>query len=138
RAAAGRFFQDRVEGLLGVGIERARNVPGIAGEPRPMLAHPPLLLAGSHYVGPVRARARSVCGAFPFAQVPAAAIPCRRDPSSRREERGMAHPNAEVARRATEALSRRDIEGFLSLHADDVVVHFPGRGPMAGDYRGKD
>jgi len=50
----------------------------------------------------------------------------------------MAHPNAEVARRATEALSKRDIEGFLSLHADDVVVHFPGRGPMAGDYRGKD
>jgi ketosteroid isomerase-like protein len=49
----------------------------------------------------------------------------------------MAHPNEEVARSATEALSKRDIEGFLALHADDVVVHFPGRGPMAGDYRGK-
>jgi len=50
----------------------------------------------------------------------------------------MAHPNAEVARSATEALSKRDMEGFLSHHTDDVVVHFPGRGPMAGDYRAKD
>jgi uncharacterized protein len=50
----------------------------------------------------------------------------------------VAHPNEEVARSATEALSKGDIEGFLSHHADDVVVHFPGRGPMAGDYRGKD
>src|SRR6266540_427517 len=50
----------------------------------------------------------------------------------------MAHPNEEIARIETEAISKRDIEGFLSHHADDVVVHFPGRGPMAGDYRGKD
>src|SRR5262245_38310408 len=50
----------------------------------------------------------------------------------------MTHPNEDVARSATEALSKRDIEGFLSFHADDVVLHFPGRGPLAGDYRGKD
>jgi uncharacterized protein len=50
----------------------------------------------------------------------------------------MAHPNEEVARSATEALSKGDMEGFLSHHADDTVVHFPGRGPMAGDHRGKD
>ena len=50
----------------------------------------------------------------------------------------MAHPNEEVARSATEALSKGDMEGFLSLHTDDTVVHFPGRGPMAGDHRGKD
>ena len=50
----------------------------------------------------------------------------------------MAHPNEAIARSATEALSKRDMEGFLSHHADDVVVHFPGRGPMAGDHRGKD
>ncbi len=50
----------------------------------------------------------------------------------------MAHPNAEVARGATEALSKGDMEGFLSHHADDTVVHFPGRGPLAGDHRGKD
>jgi ketosteroid isomerase-like protein len=50
----------------------------------------------------------------------------------------MAHPNEEVARSANEAVSKRDIEGFLGHHADDVVLHFPGRGPMAGEYRGKD
>jgi ketosteroid isomerase-like protein len=50
----------------------------------------------------------------------------------------MAHPNEEVARSATEALSKGDMEGFLSHHSNDIVVHFPGRGPMAGDYRGKD
>jgi uncharacterized protein len=50
----------------------------------------------------------------------------------------MAHPNEEIARGATEALSKRDMERFLSYQADDVVLHFPGRGPMAGDYRGKD
>ena len=49
----------------------------------------------------------------------------------------MTHPNEEVARSATEALSKGDMEGFLSHHNDDVVVHFPGRGPMAGDHRGK-
>jgi ketosteroid isomerase-like protein len=59
-------------------------------------------------------------------------------PHDRRKERGMAHPNEEIARSATEALSKRDMEGFLSHHADDIVVHFPGRGPMAGDHRGKD
>jgi ketosteroid isomerase-like protein len=50
----------------------------------------------------------------------------------------MAHPNEEIARSATEALSKRDIETFLGLHTDDVVLHFPGRGPMAGDHRGKE
>jgi ketosteroid isomerase-like protein len=50
----------------------------------------------------------------------------------------MAHPNEEIARATTEALSKRDMETFFSYQADDVVLHFPGRGPMAGDYRGKD
>ncbi len=50
----------------------------------------------------------------------------------------MAHPNEEVARSATETLSKGDIEGFIELHTEDAVVHFPGRGPLAGDYRGKD
>ena len=49
----------------------------------------------------------------------------------------MTHPNEEIARTVTEALSKGDMEGFFSHHADDVVVHFPGRGPLAGDYRGK-
>jgi ketosteroid isomerase-like protein len=50
----------------------------------------------------------------------------------------MAHPNEEVARSATEALAKGDMEGFFSHHAEDIVVHFPGRGPMAGDYRGNE
>ena len=50
----------------------------------------------------------------------------------------MAHPNEQIARSATEALSKRDMETFFSLQADDVVLHFPGRGPMAGDYQGQD
>jgi uncharacterized protein len=50
----------------------------------------------------------------------------------------MAHPNEEVARSATEAFSKGDMEGFMNLHTDDTILHFPGRGPMAGDYRGKD
>jgi uncharacterized protein len=50
----------------------------------------------------------------------------------------MAHPNEEIARSTTEALSKRDMEAFFSHQADDVVLHFPGRGPLAGDYRGKD
>jgi uncharacterized protein len=50
----------------------------------------------------------------------------------------VAHPNEELARSATEALSKGDMETFLGLHTDDTVTHFPGRGPLAGDYRGKD
>jgi ketosteroid isomerase-like protein len=50
----------------------------------------------------------------------------------------MAHPNEELARSATEAISKGDLETFIGLHTDDTVVHFPGRGPLAGDYRGKD
>jgi ketosteroid isomerase-like protein len=50
----------------------------------------------------------------------------------------MAHPNEEIARAATEALSKRDLETFIGLHADDIVIHFPGNGPMAGDHKGKD
>ena len=50
----------------------------------------------------------------------------------------MAHPNEEIARSGAEALSKSDMEGFLSLHTDNIVVHFPGRGPLAGDHRGKD
>lgn len=50
----------------------------------------------------------------------------------------MAHPNEDIARGAVEALSKRDMDTFFGYQADDVVLHFPGRGPMAGDYRGKE
>ncbi len=50
----------------------------------------------------------------------------------------MAHPNEEIARSTTEALSKRDMEAFFSHQADDTILHFPGRSSMAGDYRGRD
>lgn len=50
----------------------------------------------------------------------------------------MAHPNAEVLRRADEAMERGDIEGFLSHYSDDVVAHVAGRNRLAGDYKGLD
>lgn len=48
----------------------------------------------------------------------------------------MAHPNAEVLRRADEAMERGDIEGFFSHYTDDVVVHVTGSNRLAGDYKG--
>ncbi|HWC12207.1 MAG TPA: nuclear transport factor 2 family protein [Acidimicrobiales bacterium] len=50
----------------------------------------------------------------------------------------MAHPNAEVLRRADEAMERGDIEGFFSHYSDDVVVHVAGSNRLAGDYKGLD
>jgi ketosteroid isomerase-like protein len=50
----------------------------------------------------------------------------------------MTHPNEELLRQGFDALSKGDIETFAARLADDVVLHFPGRGPLAGDYRGKD
>jgi len=50
----------------------------------------------------------------------------------------MAHPNEVLLRRGLEAFSKGDMEGVAALFADDVVWHTPGRGPLAGDHRGKD
>jgi ketosteroid isomerase-like protein len=50
----------------------------------------------------------------------------------------MAHPNEEVARNVTDALSKRDMDRFFSYQGDDIVMHFPGRSSMAGEYRGKE
>jgi len=44
----------------------------------------------------------------------------------------------DAIRQATDALNRGDVEGFLAFHTDDVVVHFPGRSPIAGEHRGKE
>ncbi|MDH2429389.1 nuclear transport factor 2 family protein [Sphaerisporangium sp. TRM90804] len=48
------------------------------------------------------------------------------------------HPNATVARDSYEALAKGDLNRISELLTDDVVFHVPGRGPLAGDYRGKD
>jgi ketosteroid isomerase-like protein len=49
----------------------------------------------------------------------------------------MAHPNEELARKEMELLSRDDLDGILNLYAEDVVLHYPGRNPLSGDYHGK-
>ncbi len=49
----------------------------------------------------------------------------------------MAHPNEELIRRGYGAFSSGDMQTVDELLADDVVWHVPGRGPVAGDYRGK-
>ena len=48
------------------------------------------------------------------------------------------HPNAELMKKASELMNAGDVPGFLALHTDDVVMHIAGRGPLAGDYRGRD
>jgi ketosteroid isomerase-like protein len=44
----------------------------------------------------------------------------------------------DTIREATDALNRGDLDRFMSFHTDDVVIHFPGRSPLAGDHRGQD
>jgi ketosteroid isomerase-like protein len=48
------------------------------------------------------------------------------------------HPNEKLLREADEAMSRGDIDAFMSAHADDVVIHMPGKSSIAGVYKGKD
>lgn len=43
-----------------------------------------------------------------------------------------------IVRALLDALERRDAAAIGELLADDVVYHFPGRGPVAGTYRGRD
>ncbi|MDQ3881241.1 MAG: nuclear transport factor 2 family protein [Chloroflexota bacterium] len=42
-----------------------------------------------------------------------------------------------VVRRLIAALQARDVDELGAVLDDDVVYHFPGRGPLAGTYRGK-
>ncbi|MBA3778140.1 MAG: nuclear transport factor 2 family protein [Chloroflexi bacterium] len=44
----------------------------------------------------------------------------------------------DAIRQSTDALNRGDVERFLSFHTNDVVIHFPGRSPLAGDHRGQE
>ena len=50
----------------------------------------------------------------------------------------MQHPNALLMRKVDDALLAGDFPGFLALHVEDVVMHIPGRGPLAGDHVGRD
>jgi uncharacterized protein len=48
-----------------------------------------------------------------------------------------ASSNREVMRRYVEAWERGDPEAATAIWADDVIHHVPGRGPLAGDFVGK-
>lgn len=50
----------------------------------------------------------------------------------------MAHPNEELARSEMAAALRGDFEAMLDHYTDDAVLHYPGRNPLSGTYRGKD
>ena len=48
----------------------------------------------------------------------------------------MTHANAELVRRGYEAFAEGDIASVLSVFADDISWHVPGRSPLSGDYQG--
>jgi hypothetical protein len=51
----------------------------------------------------------------------------------------MAHPNEDLVRGGFEAFGRGDLEALRREYfAEDIRWHFPGRGPLAGDYAGVD
>ena len=50
----------------------------------------------------------------------------------------MADDNLDVLRRAYDALVAGDFGTLMSLLADDVKAHVPGRSPVAGEYDGKE
>jgi len=48
------------------------------------------------------------------------------------------HPNEQLLRDADEAQLAGDVEKFVSFHAEDVIVHIPGKSSLAGVYKGRD
>ena len=50
----------------------------------------------------------------------------------------MEHPNAVLMHEVDAALLAGDFEGFLALHADDVVMHVPGSSSLSGDHVGRE
>lgn len=50
----------------------------------------------------------------------------------------MIERNLELLRRLYDALGAGDFGTLMSLMADDVSAHVPGRSPVAGDYVGKE
>ena len=49
-----------------------------------------------------------------------------------------AQQNAERIRGGYDAFNKADIEALTDLFAEDAVWHSPGRGVVAGDYKGRD
>jgi len=48
------------------------------------------------------------------------------------------HQNAELMNRAEQLMNAGDVPAFLDLHTEDAVMHIPGRGPLGGDYEGRE
>jgi ketosteroid isomerase-like protein len=48
------------------------------------------------------------------------------------------HPNAALARQAYQAFGAGDLATVGELLDDNIVYHYPGRNPLAADYRGKE
>jgi len=48
-----------------------------------------------------------------------------------------AHPNAQYIQQVYAAFGRGDMAAVDAAYADDITQHFPGRGPLAGDFAGK-
>jgi ketosteroid isomerase-like protein len=48
------------------------------------------------------------------------------------------HPNEELARREIELINSGDLAALDQMYADELVFHYPGRNPLAGDYRNVD
>jgi ketosteroid isomerase-like protein len=50
----------------------------------------------------------------------------------------MAERNATLIRRGYEAFNAADIETLRTLFDENAVWHTPGRGPLAGDFQGRE
>jgi uncharacterized protein len=54
------------------------------------------------------------------------------------EETEMAHPLEALIREAYAAFGRGDVDGYLQPCTQDFAFHVPGRGAIAGTFRGKE
>jgi hypothetical protein len=50
----------------------------------------------------------------------------------------MTHPNETLLRNGYEAFEKGDLDTLRGIFAEDIVWHSPGKGPLAGEYRGID
>ena len=44
------------------------------------------------------------------------------------------HPNEALARREIDLINAGDLEALEDVYSDDLVVHYPGRNPLAGSH----
>ena len=48
------------------------------------------------------------------------------------------HPNERLARKEIELINAGDIGALNQMYADNLILHYPGRNPLAGDYENVD